>query len=120
MGIKKYLREFTNRITISKVIRGGFVIFGICMVCVGFYNTLLQVSQRNILMRQELFHEEKYRYPSITFCYKYKHGGKDVFQNYYPYLYKKWERAGKSSKSCKAKIVCNECVELLFYIMYLG
>ena len=98
MGIRKYLRELKNRITISKVIRGGFVIFGIGMVCVGFYNTLLQVSQRNILMRQELFHEEKYRYPSITFCYKYKHGGKDVFQNYYPYLYKKWKRAGKSSK----------------------
>ena len=95
MGIKKYLRELTNGLTVSKVIRGGFVIFGICMVCVGFYNTLLQVSQRNILMRQELFHEEKYRYPSITFCYKYKHGGKDVFQNYYPHVYKKWKTAGK-------------------------
>ena len=98
MDIKTYLRKYTNGRTISKVIRGGFVIFGICMVCIGFYNTMMQVGQRNILMREELVHEEKYRYPSITFCYKYKHGGKDVFQNYYPYLYKKWKKAGKSSE----------------------
>ena len=98
MALKEYLRKSLKNVTdsrrISKMIRGGFVIFGLGMVCNGFYKTMIKVNQRNILISEELVNEEKYTYPSITFCYKYKYGGKDVFQNYYPYLYEKWKKEG--------------------------
>ena len=88
------LKKVMDSRRISKIIRGGFVIFGLGMVCNGFYKTMIKVNQRNILISEELVNEEKYTYPSITFCYKYKYGGKDVFQNYYPYLYEKWKKEG--------------------------
>ena len=98
MVLKEYLRGNLKKVMdsrrISKMIRGGFVIFGLGMVCNGFYKTMIKVNQRNILISEELVNEEKYTYPSITFCYKYKYGGKDVFQNYYPYLYEKWKKEG--------------------------
>ena len=98
MVLKEYLRGNLKKVMdsrrISKIIRGGFVIFGLGMVCNGFYKTMIKVNQRNILLSEELVNEEKYTYPSITFCYKYKYGGKDVFQNYYPYLYEKWKKEG--------------------------
>ena len=83
-----------NYTIIPKLIRSGFVIFGLAFVCYGFYRTMLKVSQRNILIREEVVVKEKFTYPSITFCYKYKHGGKDVFRNYYPSLYDKWKKSG--------------------------
>ena len=57
------------------MIRGGFVIFGLGMVCNGFYKTMIKVNQRNILISEEVVNEEKYTYPSITFCVK-------VIENY--------------------------------------
>ena len=56
---------------------------------------MIKVTEKTILIRKELVNEEKYRYPSITFCYKYKHGGKDVFMNYYPRVYEKWKKEGE-------------------------
>ena len=79
---------------IPKLIRTGFLIFGIGFVLYGFYRTMLKVSQQNILIAEEVVVKEKFTYPSITFCYKYKHGGKDVFRNYYPSLYNKWKKSG--------------------------
>ena len=55
----------------------------------------LRASVTGQIVMDEVFVEERYTYPSITFCYKYKYGGKDVFQNYYPYLYEKWKKEGK-------------------------
>ena len=83
-----------NYTIIPKLIRSGFVLFGIAFVFYGFYRTMLKVSQKNILIREEVVVKEKFTYPSITFCYKYKHGGKDVFRNYYPSLYDKWKKSG--------------------------
>ena len=79
---------------IPKLIRSGFLIFGIGFVLYGFYRTMLKVSRQNILIAEEVVVKEKFTYPSITFCYKYKHGGKDVFRNYYPSLYNKWKKSG--------------------------
>ena len=87
---------------IPKLIRGGFLIFGVGFVVYGFYRTMHKVSQRNILIREEVVVKEKYTYPSITFCYKYKNGGKDVFRNYYPPLYDKWKKSGMVYQSIKA------------------
>ena len=79
---------------IPKLIRTGFLIFGIGFLFYGFYRTMLKVSQQNILISEEVVVKEKFTYPSITFCYKYKHGGKDVFRNYYPSLYERWIKSG--------------------------
>ena len=87
---------------IPKLIRGAFLIFGVGFVAYGFYRTMHKVSQRNILIREEVVVKEKYTYPSITFCYKYKNGGKDVFRNYYPPLYDKWKKSGMVYQSIKA------------------
>ena len=84
---------------IPKLIRTGFLIFGISFVIYGFYRTMLKVSQQNILISEEVVVKEKFTYPSITFCYKYKHGGKDVFRNYYPSLYDKWKESGTLNSS---------------------
>ena len=94
-GVKIYLTPIKDYKTIAKkFIKTGFVIFGIIMVCAGFYNTMIRVHQNHILIRDEVFVKERYTYPSITFCYKYKYGGKDVVQNYLPSLYDKLKASG--------------------------
>ena len=94
-GVKIYLTPIKDYKTIAKkFIKTGFVIFGIIMVCAGFYNTMIRVHQNHILIRDEVFVAERYTYPSITFCYKYKYGGKDVVQNYLPSLYDKLKMSG--------------------------
>ena len=80
---------------IPKIIRVGFLFFGIGFVLYGFYGTMVKVNQSHILMSEEVVVEEKYTYPSITFCYKYKHGDKNVLKNYYPSLFEKWKKLGK-------------------------
>lgn len=84
---------------LPKFIRRGFLLFGFCFVLYGFHGTMVKISQRNILISEEVVVEDKFTYPSITFCYKYKHGGKDVFKNYYPSLYEKWRNSGIPIKS---------------------
>ena len=71
-----------------------FILFGTGFVCYGFYKTMLKVHKGNVLIREEVRVKHKYTYPSITFCYKFKHGTKDVLRNYYPYLYNKWKNSG--------------------------
>ena len=94
-GVKICLTPIRDYKTIAKkLIKTGFVIFGIIMVCAGFYNTMIRVHQNHILIRDEVFVAERYTYPSITFCYKYKYGGKDVVQNYLPSLYDKLKASG--------------------------
>ena len=96
VGIATSLKETTDCINIPKLIKSGFVIFGIVMVCFGFYKTMIRASQRSILIREEVIIEEKYTYPSVTFCSKYKYGGKNVFRNYYPHLYNHLRNSGTS------------------------
>ena len=91
-----YVMSFNYYSAIPKLIRGCFLLFGIGFVLYGFYRTMLKVGQNNVLISEEVVVEDKYTYPSITFCYKYKHGGKDVLKNYYPSLYEKWKLLGLS------------------------
>ena len=90
---------------IPKVIRCGFLFFGIGFVLYGFYGTMVKVNQSHILINEEVVVEEKYTYPSITFCYKYKHGGKDVLKNYYPSLFDKWKKLGKLIRPLQVPIM---------------
>ena len=84
---------------LPRVVRGIFVLFAIFFVCRAFYKTLLKAQDGNVLIKEEVRVFHRYKYPSITFCYKYKHGGKEVLRNYYPRLYKKWKKSGTVSGS---------------------
>ena len=86
----------------TKAVRIIFVLFGIGYVLYSFTRTLQRYQEGNVLAKQETKYFEKYRYPSVTFCYKFKHGSKDVMTNYYPSLYKKWQETGKSYGSVSA------------------
>ena len=66
-------------------------------VCVGFYTTMLKVNENHVSIREEIQVLPKYRYPSLTFCYTFKHGGKDVMEMFYQHLFDKWKQSGKYS-----------------------
>ena len=100
---------------IPKIIRVGFLFFGIGFVLYGFYGTMVKVNQSHILMSEEVVVKEKYTYPSITFCYKYKHGDKNVLKNYYPSLFDKWKHLGKLIRPLKVPIF-----KMLFFLFQLG
>ena len=80
---------------IAKGVRTAFVIFGIVYVMYGFIKSMQKFQEGNVNIKEEVISQKKYRYPSVTFCYKYKHGTKDVLHNYYPDLYEKWKNSGK-------------------------
>ena len=79
---------------ISKCIKALFVLFGIGYVSYGFAETMQKFKEGNVLVKEQVLSHAKYKYPSVTFCYKYKHGSKNVLHNYYPELYKKWKKSG--------------------------
>ena len=64
------------------------------MVCKGFYNGYEKFKAENVILKEEIHDFDKMRYPSITFCYKYKHGSKHATTNYFPYLYTKAKQEG--------------------------
>ena len=75
---------------------------------------MVKVNQSHILINEEVVVAEKYTYPSITFCYKYKHGGKDVLKNYYPSLFDKWKKLGKLIRPLQVPIPL-KCCQFYFY-----
>ena len=80
--------------TLKNVVRGIFLTFGMIVVLYGFYGTMREVNQMKVLLQEEVEIKEKYLYPSITFCYKYKHGGKEALRNYHSFLFEKWKDQG--------------------------
>ena len=72
---------------------GGALYF----VCVGFYTTMLKVKENHVSIKEEIQVLPKYRYPSLTFCYVFKHGGKDVMEMFYQHLFDKWKQSGNWS-----------------------
>ena len=80
--------------TLKNVVRGIFVTFGTIVVLYGFYGTMREVNQMKVLLQEEVEIKEKYLYPSITFCYKIKHGGKEALRNYLSFLFEKWKDQG--------------------------
>ena len=82
---------------IPKVVRSIFVLIALSFFCRAFHQTMIKAKQGNILIKEEVRVFPRYTYPSITFCYKYKHGSKDALRNYDPYLYERWKISGNSS-----------------------
>ena len=79
---------------LRQILRNIYVIFGIMVVCYGFYNTMSKAKEGNILMSDQVHVLTKYIYPSVTFCYKFKHGSKSAIENYYPYIYEQGKTSG--------------------------
>ena len=57
-----------------KLIRVAYIGIAIYYVCYGYYTTILMAKEANLMVKDEVSVLEKYRYPSLTFCYLYKHG----------------------------------------------
>ena len=70
-----------------KFARVIYVVIAAVVVCHGFYNAYLKHKAQDVSTRQEYQVPDKLRYPSVTFCYKYKHGTKRVFNNFLPRFY---------------------------------
>ena len=58
-----------------------------------------KMMSQDVFTRREVKVAEKLRYPSVTFCYKYKHGSKRVFDNYLPRLYEQAKKNGMFLKN---------------------
>ena len=80
--------------TLKNVVRGIFLTLGMIVVLYGFYGTMREVNEMRVLLQEEVEIKEKYLYPSITFCYKFKHGGKEALRNYHSFLFEKWKDQG--------------------------
>ena len=71
-----------------------YVIIAAVVVCHGFHNAFQKMMAEDVSTRQENQAVDKMRYPSITFCYKYKHGLKRVFDNLLPRFYEEAKNKG--------------------------
>ena len=83
--------SFQNVLHIFRMI---YVAIGTVVVCYGFQSGYKKFMSHNIVIKEQVYSVDKMRYPSITFCYKFKHGSKDVIQNYYPFLFQMAEQQG--------------------------
>ena len=58
----------------AKFIRLVYIGVATYYVCYGYYTTILMAREANLMVKEEVTVLKKYRYPSLTFCYIYKHG----------------------------------------------
>ena len=82
---------------IISVVRCIYVLVAAGIVCRGFYHAIEKFISEDVSTRQEYHTVERRRYPSITFCYKYKHGTKRVIDNYLPKFKDKAKEKGTSN-----------------------
>ena len=80
---------------VSKFALFVYLLLALGFVCHGFYRTILKMADEQVLIREAQLVPDKIKYPSITFCYKYKHGSKDAFGTYYKRFFEKWKKSGK-------------------------
>ena len=83
--------SFKNILYILRMIYVGIATV---VVCYGFHKGYKKLVNNDILVREQVYALDKMKYPSITFCYKFKHGSKDVVQNYYPHLFEMAKKKG--------------------------
>ena len=78
------------------IIRYVYVGIALCLVCNAFYKEYEKWIAEDISRRQEYSTSEQRKYPSITFCYKFEHGTKQVIDNYLPKFVEKAKKNGNS------------------------
>ena len=78
-------------------VRYIYILIAVVVVCLGFYNAYQKMISQDVFTRREVKVAEKLRYPSVTFCYKYKHGSKRVIDNFLPRFYESAKDQGTFS-----------------------
>ena len=104
--------SFQNILYILRMI---YVAIGTVVVCYGFQRGYKKFISHNIVIKEQVYTLDKMRYPSITFCYKFKHGSKDVIQSYYPFLFQMAEEKGIKHTFYNKPIIF---IESNFCVMY--
>ena len=89
------LYKTTKLGAVINFVRCVYVVVAAVIVCRGFYHAYEKFKSEDVSTRQEYNSVDKLRYPSITFCYKYKHGSKRAIDNYLPRLAEKAKNKGK-------------------------
>ena len=94
----KYFRDKYLRMSyFSSFSRWMYIAIASLIVIRGFYNGYEKMKRGDVLSREVRLVFNKMRYPSITFCYKYKHGSKKVSDIYLPKHYEKAKETGEES-----------------------
>ena len=71
-----------------------YILFATGLLSYGFIETIEKMNEGNILVKEEVRVLPKIKYPSVTFCYKYKHGTKVAIHTYNSHFAAKWKRLG--------------------------
>ena len=102
--------DFLDKLTVNsridvlklalKLIRLFYIGVAIYYLCYGYYTTILLAKKGYLNVKEEVTVLEKYRYPSLTFCYVFKNkgehnSGKYVWTLYYRHLITKWKQSGQ-------------------------
>ena len=88
--------SFANIVKIIvNIFKCAYLIFAAIFVCYGFYNTIVKIQQHSIGIKYGVQVVPKIKFPSVTFCHKYKHGGKNALLTYTHQLFEKWKKSGK-------------------------
>ena len=102
--------------TITKILKIAYLIFAVVLVCYGLYNTVIKVQQQNVSIKLGVKVLSKIKFPSVTFCHKYKHGGKNALLTYSHQLFEKWKKSGNMLLHCTKFVKLHICVAYYIYI----
>ena len=80
---------------VVKFVRLAYLLLAVALVCQGLYVTLAKVRQETVSVRDERKLVSSIKFPSVTFCYKFKHGTKEVMSAYSHQLLDKWKQSGR-------------------------
>ena len=82
-------------VNVPQFVQRIYIVLASFVVCVSYYKTLEKAYTRQILVKEQVNVMPKIMYPSLTFCYKYKYGNKEVIQAYNSYFEEKWKTSSK-------------------------
>ena len=71
-----------------------YILFATGLLSYEFYEIMEKMNEGNILVKEEIRVLPKIKYPSVTFCYKYKHGTKLAIHTYNSHFTEKWKISG--------------------------
>ena len=77
-----------------KFVRILYLVIAVVITCNACFKSIRKMKEANVLSNEETRVLDHMRYPSITFCYKYKHGSKHAVRNYLPYIFEKGKQEG--------------------------
>ena len=77
-----------------KFVRILYLVIAVVITCNACFKSIRKMKEANVLSNEETRVLDHMRYPSITFCYKYKHGSKRAEENYLPYLFENGKHEG--------------------------